>query len=347
MKNLPLIFIILTFLLTGCASTPVSTGPQEPYVVEDDDMVSVSITAVGDCTFGTDENYISEHCFTSLYDRIGGDSSYFFKNVKKYFESDDLTLVNFEGTLSENGERQEKEYAFRGKPEYAKILTVSSIEGANLSNNHALDYGEVAFSDTKKILSENGITWFSGRDYAIKDINGIKTAIIGVNFLRGEEKQFLSVLEDAKKHSPQLIIVSAHWGIERNPTPESEQIEFAHSAIDNGVDLVLGHHPHVLQGIEKYRDRYIVYSLGNFCFGGSVNPADKDTMIFKQTFGFEDGKLIPEDNVYVIPCSISSIGEHNNFQPTALEGRAYDRVRDKIIDRSATFTGIENIKFVK
>ena len=346
MKNLPVVLIILTFLLSGCGSVPASTDPKEPYVVEDD-TVSVSVTAVGDCTFGTDINYISEHCFTSLYDRIGGDSSYFFKNVKKYFENDDLTLVNFEGTLSENGERQEKEYAFRGKPEYAKILTAASIEGANLSNNHTMDYGEVAFSDTKKILSDNGITWFSGRDYAIKDINGIKTAIIGVNFLRGEEKQFADVLEEVKTHEPKLIIASIHWGIEKNDIPEPEQIEFAHMAIDNGVDLVLGHHPHVLQGIEKYRDRYIVYSLGNFCFGGSVNPADKDTMIFKQTFGFEDGMLIPEDNVYVIPCSISSIGEHNNFQPTPLESKAYDRVREKIIERSNVFSGIENIKFVK
>lgn len=343
MKKLSFV-LMLIFLLSGCSSVPASTGPQEPYVVEDD-TVSVAITAVGDCTFGTDINYISEHCFTSVYDRLGGDASYFFKNVRKYFEYDDLTIVNFEGTLSENGERQEKEYAFRGRPEYAKILTTSSVECANLSNNHTMDYGAEAFSDTKKILSDNGITHFSGKNYAIREVNGVKVALIGVNFLRGEEKQFPGVLEEAKSHNPQLIILSVHWGIERNPTPEPEQVEFAHMAIDNGVDLILGHHPHVLQGIEKYHDRYIAYSLGNFCFGGSVNPADKDTMIFKQTFGFSDGNLIPEDNVYVIPCSISSIGEHNNFQPTPLENGAYDRVKQKITERSQQFLGIENVKF--
>lgn len=345
MKKLSLV-IILIFLLSGCSSAPASTGPQEPYVVEDD-TVSVAITAAGDCTFGTDINYISEYCFDSVYKKIGGDSSYFFKNVAKYFKYDDLSIVNFEGTLSENGERQEKEYAFRGNPEYAKILTASSVECANLSNNHTMDYGAVAFADTKKTLSDNGITWFSGKDYAIREVNGVKTALVGVNFLRGEQKNFLSVLEEAKKHNPQLIILNVHWGIERNATPEPEQVEFAHMAIDNGVDLILGHHPHVLQGIEKYRDRYIVYSLGNFCFGGSVNPTDKDTMIFKQTFAFEEGNLIPEDNVYVIPCSISSVGEHNNFQPTPLDGGAYDRVKNKIIERSANFSGIENVKFSK
>ena len=87
-----------------------------------------------------------------------------------------------------------------------------------------------------------------------------------------------------KKAGAQIIIVNFHWGIEKQYTPDENQKALAHLAIDEGADLVIGHHPHVLEGIEKYNGKYICYSLGNFCFGANRNPKDKDTMIFQQTF---------------------------------------------------------------
>ena len=83
---------------------------------------------------------------------------------------------------------------------------------------------------------------------------------------------------------------------------------------------MLGHHPHVLQGIEEYKGRYIVHSLGNFCFGGNTNPADKDTMIFQQTFTVKGGKLTKKDNARIIPCSLSGSKSTNTFQPRILKG---------------------------
>ena len=108
----------------------------------------------------------------------------------------------------------------------------------------------------------------------------------------------------------------------------------AHLAIDQGADLVVGHHPHVLQGIEKYQGKNIVYSLGNFCFGGNKNPSDKDTMIFQQTFTVENGKLAEDDVTNIIPCSLSSESGYNNYQPMVLEGSEKERVLQKIEDFS-------------
>ena len=102
-----------------------------------------------------------------------------------------------------------------------------------------------------------------------------------------------------------------------------------------GADIVCGHHPHVLQGIETYKGKKIVYSLGNFCFGGNSNPSDKDTMIFQQTFTItKDG--VKADNVTnIIPCSLSSERNRNNYQPTPATGSEAERIMKKIKDRSA------------
>jgi poly-gamma-glutamate synthesis protein (capsule biosynthesis protein) len=124
--------------------------------------------------------------------------------------------------------------------------------------------------------------------------------------------------------------VNFHWGIEREYRPNNVQIQLAHAAVDLGADLVIGEHPHVLQGVENYKGKKIVYSLGNFSFGGNKNPSDKDSMIFQQTFTIRDGQIQGYDNYKIIPCSISSVKERNNYQPTILEGTEAERVMNKI-----------------
>ena len=322
--------------------------PQEEKVI-DDGTVSLTITAAGDCTFGTDINSAGSGSFDSKVQELARDYTYFLKLVKPIFEEDDLTIVNFEGTLSLGGARADKEFAFRGNPEYVNILTSSSVEAVNLANNHTRDYGEVAFADTKSAMTENGILWFEGKNYALTEINGITVGLIGSKPMTGDlTAEFSRNLEELKAHNPDLIIASFHWGVESSALPTDLQKKLAHTAIDNGADLIIGHHPHVLQGIEKYKGKYILYSLGNFCFGGNRNPSDKDTMIFKQTFRFnKDKKLLLEDNVSVIPCSISSDAERNNYQPMPLAGEEFERVKEKIMQRSLDFIGIQNIEFIQ
>ncbi len=134
-----------------------------------------------------------------------------------------------------------------------------------------------------------------------------------------------------------MIIVNFHWGIEKEYVPNDTQKTLAHLAIDEGADLVIGHHPHVLQGIERYKGKYIAYSLGNFSFGGNSNPSDKDTMIFQQTFTVADGKAETNDDINIIPCSLSSASGYNDYCPTPLEGSEKERVLEKLQEYSADF----------
>ena len=325
-----------------------SVAPAPMLTTVEDDIVTISITAVGDCFFGTDIKTAGAGSFEDVIRKIEYDYSYCFKNVKKYFENDDFTVINYEGSISKNGVRAEKEFAFRSNPEYIQFLKEGSIELANLSNNHSLDYGFTALKDTKDILTENGILYFTGKEIAVAEKNGLRIGFIGTSTMRSSENSaFLDNMNLLKEQSPDIIIAVFHWGVERSTTINEGQQKLAYTAIDNGADLVIGHHPHVLQGVEKYKGKYILYSLGNFAFGGNKNPSDKDTMIFNQVFSFKDGKLIEKENVSVIPCSVSSAEKGNNYQPTPLSGDEFERVKKKIIEISKDFDGIQNINFIK
>ena len=306
---------------------------------------TVTMTAVGDCTLETDINADPNGSFKSVAESLNGDYSYFFKNVSPIFSEDDLTIVNFEGTLSNQGTRQDKQFAFRGKPEYVQILTSSSVEAANLANNHSADYGDVSLSDTIKYLNEAGISNFIGTNTAIRDVNGISVGLVGIDALDETEAAKLeNVIGSVKSLGAQLVIVSIHWGEEKATAPNDTQTELAHKAIDAGADLVLGTHPHVLQGIEKYNGKYIAYSLGNFCFGGNNNPADKDTVIYRQTFTFVDGVMQEDDNMTLIPATISGHDEYNDYQPAIAEGDRKTQIENKLIEYS-TPLGLSTLNF--
>lgn len=310
--------------------------------------VTISLTAVGDCTLASDTNAMGKNSFVKMYDSEETDSSYFLANVRHIFENDDLTIVNFEGTLSDKGKRKAKTYAFRGKPEYVNILSDSSVEAANLANNHSRDYGDISYDDTGAILSANGIVWFEGKNVAVKDVKGVKVGLIGANLLEKKgRREFLQNLEYLNSLNPDLIVANFHWGTEKASTPNKVQKEYARMAIDNGADLVIGHHPHVLQGVEEYNGKYILYSLGNFCFGGNKNPSDKDTAIFRQSFTFVGNDLVDSGSPELIPCSVSSEKKRNTYQPTPLYGEDFEKVKEKIKKRSKKFPGIENVIFTQ
>ncbi len=296
---------------------------------------TITISSMGDCTLGTDENFNQSRSLNAFYNSQGAD--YFFKNVRSILEKDDLSIVNFEGTLTTSTTRAEKKFAFKADPEYVNILTSGSVEAANIANNHSSDYGETSKTDTLKVLKDAGIAAFGYEQVQLLDVNGVKVGLTGIYELAehlGKKQQVKENIAALKEAGAELIIVNFHWGIELEYVPNETQKKLAHLAIDEGADLVIGHHPHVLQGIEKYKGKYIAYSLGNFCFGGNSNPQDKDTIIFQQTFTIEDGKLKEDDNINIIPCSVSSKSNINDYCPTPLEGDEKQRVLDKIEEYS-------------
>lgn len=306
-------------------------------VIDTKKDIQITISAAGDCTFATDVNYASGPTFVAKYNEVQ-DPSYFLRNVQSIFANDDLTIVNFEGTLTNLTTRQDKEFAFRGDPEYVQILTSGSVEAVNLANNHSRDYGMQSLEDTRAHLTEAGVTHFGYDQTAIYEVKGVKIGLIGIYVLPdglGRMQQLKEHIQTVKEAGATITIVNFHWGIEREYYPNDVQKQLAHAAIDNGADLVIGEHPHVIQGIETYQGRKIVYSMGNFCFGGNKNPSDKDSMIFQQTFTIRDGSILSYDDFQVIPCSISSVSNVNNYQPTILEGTEAERVMNKINEISA------------
>lgn len=294
--------------------------------------VRITISAAGDVTLSSDIKQPVSVNFFSVYNKQKNDA-YFFQNVKSIFEKDDMTIVNFEGTLSDRGSRVEKQWAFRGKPSYINILTEGSVEAVAFANNHVRDYGEVSYTDTIDTFKKADIIYSSDAQIGIYEAKGVKIGMISIQETnRSDAKKVLrKAIKTMKKKKTDLLIVSFHWGIERTSKITKSQKELSRIAVDEGgADLVLGHHPHVLQPIEKYKDAYIVYSLGNFCFGGNTNPKDKDTMIYQQTFTFHNDQLVPSDEVKIIPCSISSITTRNNYQPTPSKGKEKQRIINRM-----------------
>ncbi len=214
-------------------------------------------------------------------------------------------------------------FNFKAPSEYAKSLTLGSIEGVNLSNNHIYDYKQKGFEDTKLSLESENINYFGE---GAKWITKIKKQSFGFLGYMGWslDQKFLDKLKGdilALKKTNAVVVINFHWGSERQYYPLDAQKKLARFAIDNGADIILGHHPHVIQGIEQYKGRIIAYSLGNFAFGGNSNPKDKRTFIFQSNLKFTNNNLT-SIGVRVIPCSVSSVDYKNDYCPTPLKGSA-------------------------
>lgn len=299
-------------------TTPVVTPP----IIEETNVI---LSAVGDSTIGTDTKFYHATSLPAMVQQNNNDPSYLFSNVAHIFEEDDITIANLETTFTNATQKRDKghkvQYHFKGDPELANSLVSASIEGVNLANNHIYDYGQKGFDDTIDTLEKINVNYFGEGHKWITEVNGIKFGFLGYQGWVASESLLKAIKEDIEnlKKEVEIVVVSFHWGIERATTPNEVQKTLAYYSIDNGADLIIGHHPHVIQGIEYYKGKYINYSLGNFCFGGNSNPSDKDTYIFQADFKFKDKKL-SSIGVRVIPCSVSSVKNRNDYRPTPMAG---------------------------
>lgn len=307
---------------------------------------TITISAVGDCTLGTDPNLDADTNFTSVYKT--NNAAYFFKRVAKYTEADDFTIANLESAITDQGDFQDKgenSFNFKGPSSYTNILTKGSVEICGLANNHSFDYGTDGYADTKKNLKAKGIGYACSDLVYTAEANGIKLGFLSINGTSGYDnatEMMTQAVKDLKAEGCNLIVGNFHWGTEAQYGVDAEQVKLGHAAIDAGVDLVLGSHPHVLQGVEVYKDRYIVYSLGNFVFGGNDHPMDFTTMIFQQSFTFENGELVSDASLKsarVVPCRVSSTTTINNYQPLPLGGSEGSKIVKDVNKRSAALKG--------
>ena len=301
---------------------PLETLPPEP--------TRILITAAGDCTLGGEVKSGIDQRFKNSVKKNGYD--YFLASVKDIFSADDFTIVNLEGPLTTAGKYSDKLYVMRGGTEYARILSGSSVDIANLANNHTYDFGKKGYEDTLAALEAVGVA-ASGNDILhIAEKDGYKIGFVGYERWNHSAKDAVDGVKAAREQCD-IVIASMHWGQEYHYTPENAQKKLGRQLIDAGADLVIGHHPHVIQGIEQYNGKYIIYSLGNFCFGGNTNPKDKDCYIFQQEFIMEDSGPV-DGGIRIIPCSVSSKSSTNDYQPTPLSGEKAEKLLEKILKLS-------------
>jgi poly-gamma-glutamate synthesis protein (capsule biosynthesis protein) len=303
--------------------------------------VTILVSAAGDTTLGGDRRWAGFGNFLREFENSGNDHAHFFSNVAHIFYESDLSIVNLEGALTDITEpHADKEFAFRGPMHFANILSEGHIDAVSIANNHTQDYFMRGYNDTREALTNAGVMYFGNEFVRITEVNGITVGLFGYRIWANtaeHQTNITSAIEYLREQGAQLIIAYHHWGVERENFPMQYQTDMGRFTIDAGADLVLGAHPHVIQGIEKYKERYIVYSLANFCFGGNANPPDHDTFIFQQEFTFYRGEII-DTKMNVIPVRVSSVRTHNDFRPTPAEGDDGARILARIERYSEPFT---------
>lgn len=306
--------------------------PVEAVQPAESPVNTITITAVGDCTLGGNVPSGGDGRFDKYVEQYGYD--YFFENVRHIFENDDLTIVNLEGPLTKSSAmRENRTFNFRGKTSYVNILSGSSVEICNVANNHSKDFGSKGLTETAEVLGNAGVGCSGYDRIYTTTVKGVKVCSLGFTQWDYSANEIKKACQKAKKNCD-LLIVSVHWGEEKNFKATSLQKELGRAAIDGGADVVLGHHSHVIGGVDKYKGKYIVYSLGNFCFGGNGNPDDQRTLIFQQTFEIAEDGSIADSGINIIPAAISSTTSKNNFQPMILSGEKGEAVLKKIAQYS-------------
>lgn len=321
-------FAICLLLCTVAGAALGAPAPDIPITQTDENTLVFSFA--GDCTLGSENDYqkVRAH-FTTVVSELGFEHP--FSGVKKIFEADDLTLVNLEGTFTDYTRSVNKKYTFRAPPEFAEILPLGSVEAVNLANNHTYDFSLKGYRETLEALDVYDIAYCDNDKPVMVEIKGVKIGLFGVCAPRNYKlTTLIEQMEEMREEGATVFIASMHWGVEYGAKQNAEQREYAHRLIEAGIDVVVGTHPHVLQGVEWYEGRPIFYSLGNFSFGGNRNPRDWDTMIAQVTFDIS-GEAPVLTGVRIIPCLISDVvDDFQDFRPVPVVGEEASRILQKV-----------------
>ena len=272
---------------------------------------SMKLTFLGDCLVSTYKGGEAKGTFNWYAKNYP--ATYFFEKVYDTLSADDYTIANCETVLTDrtltprNKGTGSRVFWFYGPSANAKIFTAGSVEVTGVVNNHMKDYGQAGYEDTLAALKKENLIIGDYNKPVYLEKNGIKAAIMFVNLwsLGDADK----IIADMKKldADTDYKIIYFHGGVEGTNYPEQWKVNACRKLIDSGANFVIGMHPHVLQPIEEYHGGVIVYSLGNFLFGGNTAPV-KNTIIYQ----IELKKGSYSQNV--IPCQVYS-GSRNNWQP--------------------------------
>ena len=289
------------------------------------------LTFAGDCTLGGEpELRRRADGFAQTVEKEG--MAYPFSGLLPLFSADDVTLVNLEGVLSEStANRAEKQFTFIGDPAYTEILSLGSVEAVTLANNHTMDFGRRGYEDTREALSAAGIGQLTQEQVLVIQKDGYRigltASVFGLN--AADQQQLTAQMDALKALGCHAILHVMHAGVEYADQPSRQQRDVARLAAEQGAMLVVGHHPHVVQGVEWVEGVPVFYSLGNTCFGGNLNPSVRQGALLRVHFRFAEGELARMD-WQLHPIAISGGASGNDYCPQRLTGEEAEPVIQRI-----------------
>lgn len=307
--------------------TPSPTPAPTPTPTPEPQPEYFTVSMVGDCTL-TSSQY-NNHFETTL----NGDMSWPFSGTIQYFKDDYLTIANLECSFSDTPLYGTGTFQFCGAAENAQILTDGSVEFVTLGNNHTMDFGQTGLENTEKALDAAGVAYAPpDGSYVYQNGDGITIGLYAARWCAGEAEVRAGVSALAAREDVDIVICLMHWGIEGSYRVISGQEQLGRAAIDAGADIVYGSHPHVLQRIDEYNGGYVIYSLGNWSFGGNTAPRDRDTAIVQFTIKRDVDGTVSVEGYEAIPCCLSSTEGVNDYRPVPYEeGSAeYQRAMSKL-----------------
>lgn len=340
-KSFILLLLLLLLPTVSCASGILRTvtgspSPEDQFLVTEEYTGEIRITFLGDCTLGgeTPPRYPG----LEFADRIRENGMAFpFRDLIRLTGADDLTVANLECVLSDRDlTKTEKKYNFKGPTSNTEVLTLGSVECVTLANNHSHDYGTPGYRDTVAAVESAGICWFSSEAAAVwQSEQGVRIGFIGVsNSLSGTRyTQYKKAAAWLQEYGCAAVITVMHAGEEYDTAPPSAYQRQITSRAVPYSDLIIGHHPHIVQGYTVMQGVPVVYSLGNCVFGGNARPRDLDALAVQAVLYFTESVLDRMD-LHFYPISVTSEDRINNFSPRLLTGSDAERVLEKM--RSTT-----------
>ena len=306
-------FFLIVFLLIGLLGFQIERTAQEinnaynnEVIFNDKGLLSLKR---GTLIF-TGDIMLDRGVKSAIEDYGQGDSRFPFLKISGELKRADVLFGNLESIISDKGTKKGSIYSFRADPKAINGLLYAGFDIVSVANNHIFDYGRVAMEDSLKRLKSAGIDYVGGgfsykeaHSPVIKNVRGTEIAYLAYTnkgsrlwSAKGEnsgicclDKEDLGRDIFAAKKKSDILIVSMHFGDEYSGHPNNQQKRFARLAIDSGADLVIGHHPHVVQSIEKYKKGYIAYSLGNFIFDQAFSEETERGLLLEVLI--ENGKI--------------------------------------------------------